>query len=72
MEHPMFSLLKTPDLKIRVYEHKGNSITITPSAAGLATIWNKDILLFTIRAWLRRSIVDCPSAVRFGCAPAIC
>jgi len=48
MEHPMFSLSKTPDLKIRVYEHNGNSITITPSAAGLATIWDKDILLFTI------------------------
>lgn len=44
----MFSLSKTPDLKIRVYEHNGNSITITPSAAGLATIWDKDISLFTI------------------------
>ena len=43
MEHPMFSLSKTPDLNIRVYEHNGNSITITPSAAGLATIWDKDI-----------------------------
>ena len=48
MEHPMFSLSKTPDLRIRVYEHNGNTITITPSAAGLATIWDKDILLFTI------------------------
>ena len=48
MEHPMFSLSKTPDLKIRVYEHNGNTVTITPSAAGLATIWDKDILLFTI------------------------
>ena len=48
MEHPMFSLSKTPDLKIRVYEHNGNTITITPNAAGLATIWDKDILLFTI------------------------
>jgi plasmid replication initiation protein len=48
MEHPMFSLSKTPDLNIRVYEHNGNTITITPSAAGLATIWDKDILLYTI------------------------
>jgi len=48
MEHPMFSLSKIPDLRIRVYEHKGNSITVTPSANGLATIWDKDILLFTI------------------------
>ncbi len=29
-------------------EHKGNTITIKSSAAGLATIWDKDILLFTI------------------------
>ena len=48
MEHPMFSLSKTPDLNIRVYEHNGNSITITPSANGLATIWDKDVLLFAI------------------------
>ena len=48
MEHPMFSLSKAPDLNIRVYEHNGNSVTITPSANGLATIWDKDILLFTI------------------------
>jgi plasmid replication initiation protein len=48
MEHPMFSLSKSPDLKIRVYEHNGNTVTITPSAVGLATIWDKDILLFTI------------------------
>ena len=48
MEHPLFSLSKAPDLKIRVYEHNGNTVTITPSAAGLATIWDKDILLFAI------------------------
>ena len=48
MEHPMFSLSKSRDLEIRVYEHNGNSITITPSANGLATIWDKDVLLFTI------------------------
>jgi hypothetical protein len=34
MEHPMFSLSKSPDLRIRVYEHNGNTVTITPSAAG--------------------------------------
>lgn len=48
MEHPMFSLSKAPDLNIRVYEHNGSSITITPSANGLATIWDKDVLLFAI------------------------
>jgi hypothetical protein len=47
-DDPMFSLSKNPDLHIRVYEHNGNSVTITPSVNGLATIWDKDILLFTI------------------------
>jgi plasmid replication initiation protein len=48
MEHPMFSLSKKPDLKLRHYEHNGNSITITPSVKGLATIWDKDVLIYAI------------------------
>jgi plasmid replication initiation protein len=48
MEHPMFALSKKPDLKVRHYEHNGNSITITPSGKGLATIWDKDILIYAV------------------------
>ena len=48
MEHPFFSLSKTPDLKERRYEHNGNRITITPSIKGLATIWDKDVLIYAI------------------------
>jgi plasmid replication initiation protein len=48
MEHPMFTLSKMPDLKERHYEHNGNSITITPSVKGLATIWDKDILIYAV------------------------
>jgi plasmid replication initiation protein len=48
MEHPMFSLSKTPDRKERHYEHQGRSVTIMPSSRGLATIWDKDILLYCI------------------------
>lgn len=48
MEHPMFSLATQPDLVRRHYEHNGNSITITPSILGLATIWDKDILIYCI------------------------
>jgi len=44
----LLTISEAPDLNIRVYEHNENSITITPSANGLATIWDKDILLFTI------------------------
>jgi plasmid replication initiation protein len=46
MEHPMFSLAKSPDTTIRHYEHNGNTITITPSVLGLPTIWDKDILIY--------------------------
>ena len=48
MEHPMFSLSKNPDTVIRHYEHNGNSITITPSVLGLATVFDKDILIYCI------------------------
>lgn len=48
MEHPMFSLSTKPDHNIRRYEHNGNSITIAPGAYGMATIWDKDILIYCI------------------------
>jgi hypothetical protein len=63
MEHPMFSLSKTPDLNIRVYEHNGNSITITPSANGLATIWDKDVLLFAISTLIEAQNRGIPTRV---------
>ena len=46
MEHPMFSLSKTPDRTIRNYENGDCSVTITPSVLGAATIWDKDLLLY--------------------------
>ncbi|MEP4803356.1 MAG: replication initiator protein A [Hyphomicrobiales bacterium] len=48
MEHPMFSLSTRPDRRILSYEHNGVEITITPSVRGLATIHDKDILIFCI------------------------
>jgi hypothetical protein len=48
MEHPMFSLSKNPDLKIRQCEHNGNSIVIAPGAYGLATMWDKDTLIYAV------------------------
>ena len=48
LEHPFYSLSKKPDLTIRHYEHNGNSIEITPSVKGLATIYDKDILIYCI------------------------
>jgi plasmid replication initiation protein len=48
MEHPMFSLAKKPDTRIRRYQHNGINVTVTPSVIGIATIWDKDILLYCI------------------------
>ncbi len=48
MEHPMFSLATRPDLRILDYEHNGTQIRVTPSVKGLATIHDKDILIFCI------------------------
>ena len=48
MEHPLFSLSTRPDLRILRYAHNGTEITVTPSVRGLATIHDKDILIFCI------------------------
>lgn len=48
MEHPLFSLATRPDQRILNYAHNGVEITVTPSVKGLATIHDKDILIFCI------------------------
>ncbi len=48
MEHPMFSLSTRPDRRILNYEHNGTRIEVTPSVKGLATIHDKDILIYCI------------------------
>ncbi len=48
MEHPLFSLSTRPDLRVLDYTHNGVAITVTPSVRGLATIHDKDILIYCI------------------------
>lgn len=48
MEHPLFSLSTRPDLRILNYTHNGVEITVTPSVKGLATLFDKDILIYCI------------------------
>src|ERR1700733_10889879 len=48
LEHPFYSLSKKPETAIRRYEHNGNWLEITPSVKGLATIYDKDILIYCI------------------------
>jgi len=46
MEHPVFSLSKKPDHRELVYKRNGTTIKIKPSYTGLATVFDKDILLY--------------------------
>jgi plasmid replication initiation protein len=48
MEHPVFSLSTRPDRRILEYEHNGVQMTVTPSVRGLATIHDKDILIYCV------------------------
>ena len=48
LEHPFYSLSKKPEMQTRRYEHRGNWLEITPSSKGLATIYDKDILIYAI------------------------
>jgi len=48
MEHPVFSLSTRPDRRVLRYENRGVTVEITPSVKGLATIHDKDVLIFCI------------------------
>ncbi|HTU44862.1 MAG TPA: replication initiator protein A [Bryobacteraceae bacterium] len=48
MEHPIFSLATKPDTRVLRYEHKNVVVEIAPSVRGLATIYDKDILIYCI------------------------
>lgn len=47
MEHPVFAL-RPADKNIRKYEHNGNTLEVIPSVLGLATMHDKDVLLYCI------------------------
>jgi plasmid replication initiation protein len=48
MEHPIFSLTTKPDTTVRSYRHNGVSVDIIPSVRGVATIYDKDIIIYCI------------------------
>lgn len=48
MEHPVFSLSTKPDMRPRRYERGGNWIEISPSRYGLATVHDRDVLIYCI------------------------
>ncbi|MEO9592336.1 replication initiator protein A [Rhodopirellula bahusiensis] len=48
MAFPIFSLSTKPDQKVRRYEHDNNWLEVRPGAEGLATVFDRDILIFAI------------------------
>lgn len=48
MEHPIFSLSKKPDMKIRRYENGTSWAEVRPSAKGLATVFDRDIVIYCV------------------------
>lgn len=48
MEHPVFSLSTKPDMRPRRYERGDNWIEISPSRYGLATVHDRDVLIYCI------------------------
>lgn len=48
MEHPIFSLSKKPDMKVRRYENGDKWAEVRPSVKGLATVFDRDILIYCI------------------------
>ncbi len=48
MAHPIFSLATKPDTRILRYTHDDVVVEIHPSSKGLATIFDKDVLIYCI------------------------
>lgn len=48
MEHPIFSISTKPDRRVRRYENGDNFVEIIPSVKGLATVHDRDVLIFCI------------------------
>ena len=48
MEHPIFSLASKPDTRVRRYEQGDCFVEVTPSAKGLATAHDRDVLIYCI------------------------
>lgn len=49
MEHPMFAICKQRDMRVREFtDAAGNHTRIAPGVDGLATVWDKDLLIYAI------------------------
>lgn len=72
MEHPVFSLATKPDRRVLRYEHRNVKIEVTPSMKGLATIFDKDLLIYCIRSSSPRRTRGSRFRRRCICMPMTC
>src|SRR5271166_5993406 len=54
MAHPLFSLSTKPETRILRYENDGVVVEIHPSSKGLATIFDKDVLIYCVSKLMHR------------------
>ena len=54
MEHPLFTLSTKPDYSIRKYKSGDRTLSIAPSPYGLATVHDRDILIYCISQCMAR------------------
>lgn len=48
MDFPLFSLAKRPQMEAMTYEMDGVKIEIKPSSSGIATMWDKEVLIYVL------------------------
>ena len=48
MEHPLFSISTRPDMKAREYRNGSTFIRVSPGELGLATVHDRDVLIYCI------------------------
>ena len=54
MSHPIFSLSTKPETRVLRYENDGAFVEIHPSSKGLATIFDKDVLIYCTSKLMHR------------------
>lgn len=54
MEHPLFTLSTKPDMQAREYRDKDKWIKLAPSPIGLATVHDRDVLIYCISQCMAR------------------
>jgi plasmid replication initiation protein len=54
MAHPIFSLATKPEMRILKYQHEDVVVEIHPSSKGLATIFDKDVLIYATSKLMHR------------------